>query len=417
MLNIKKHLICSLFFCMALTAYPQDTITLDPVTIYGVQFKNLEKAVEVLAKKFYQNYSVDPYISKMNYYKTIHSNAGYIDFKAAVGFISSGRTRNKEFASPMVMVIDKLSSYPFQSTGEELLEPDAVIARYPAGYANQSGVFEISRIKDNLEFSPLNPKYYKYFTYSYDENDRSKIYFKSNNKVKLKTLPIVAHGYIIFNTKTMEVNTLVFEDFVEYQYVLKVMPKAYDLKISFHFTKSKDQLILSEYSYKRVWNRADVEKSYSDIMPARRNPAKYNLEESFYMRSEMPLDLNNSIELANAADTLLINQHGTQYDTNIIWEILSFESAPYTREKWGEDCWLYDCTDLPLEEIISDLSKNTPFNEQIERYEDFSPTIKEYDLIMEYSGFKDKLPDFIIFIRLHKTYLGIYRQVYERDEL
>ena len=128
------------------------------------QNESADKVARTLAKNFNNEYSMNGFVSKMTAFKTVRSDNGYIDFKAAIGFIGlESRKSKSHFPVPQFAIIDRYASYPYHSNGTEILKEENIVGSFPLGYRNEFAVWELRNIGDILDFSPLNTTYSQQF--------------------------------------------------------------------------------------------------------------------------------------------------------------------------------------------------------------------------------------------------------------
>ena len=387
-------------------------VLIDSILITATRFDKPEKAMKVLSKNFYARYSIKAYVSKMRTVRIVRSNVGYIDFKAAIGFLSSGRGLKNKFRPPLLASLDRFSSYSYQSNQKDILEPNYLKGPYPIGYDNEPmlGV----PIGDLLELSPLNPALYKYYIYTFDDKDKRIIHFKSDNSVKFNKLPVITEGYIIYNDQQVQIERIFFNDYAGYNYSSAVIPKAYNISISLDFVESDDQLILNKYSYHRIWNNENLEKSYYDFPSARRNPVKNGIEEWFILYTAPPIYLSEDMIDLKIKNKNIASIY-QKSDSRLLWWILSFGCAPYTPDRWKIDFDSFDIP-VPFKDIVSDLSKDTPLSEQVMKYKDYTPTIIEFNRFKEIFGFSTKdISDYDTFIEMYKVAWDAFNRLYDLE--
>ena len=374
------------------------------------QNESADKVVRTLSRNFSNEYSMNGFVSKMKAFKTVRSESGYIDFKAAVGFIGLEQRRSKShFPAPQFAIIDKYASYPYHSNGTEILKEENIVGSFPLGYRNEFAVWELRNIGDILDFSPLNSTYSQQFIYTYDERESNRINFKSdNNTYNLSRLPVVANGYIIYDPDNMRVKKIVFNDYSSYRYVKAIQKKAYIPTITLDFISHNDMLVLSSISFKRVWNIENVDRSYDIYPPNRRNPVENGVTDYFLMIIDTPIDtwgdfMQKNSNLSNIRTS----------DKRVPWWIMSFECAPYSPERWTYSYFAsFSSDEIPVKEIFSDLAKEVEVAKQVERFIDYTPHIHDYVILRDRYGLNRDFYDYQSFLRFYKSVYPIFNELY-----
>lgn len=370
------------------------------------QSESADKVAKSIAKNFNNSYSMDGYVSGMKAFKTIRSKEGYIDFKAAVGLAGFEARRSKAyFKSPMFAVTDRFASFSYQSDAKNILTEENITGSYPLGYRNDFAVWELRNIGDILDFSPLNPVYAALYNYEYDPNDPTRIYFKSDNiSHSLNRLPVVASGYIIYNAELMQIERVIFDDYSSYRYVKIIQPKAYEITITIDFTTYNNKLIISEIAFNRIWNKKGMDRSYDTYPPNRRDPVGNEIAEYFLMIIDPPLEEYRSFMQTSAR----LNNMGAS-DNRLAWWVMSYECAPYNPERWPQSFFLeYSSEEMPVNEIFRDLSKYTPIYQQVDRFINYSPAIKEYVILRDRYGLGIDLSDYQSFLKFYNSVYDIF---------
>ena len=375
------------------------------------QNESADKIARTLAKNFNNEYSINGFVSKMTAFKTVRSGKGYIDFKAAAGYIGmESRKAKSHFPAPQFAITDRYASYPYQSDGTEILREENIAGSFPLGYRNEFAVWELRNIGDILDFSPLNSTYSQQFTYTHDKREDNRINFKSdNNTYDLSRLPVVASGYIIYDPNNMRVKKIVFEDFSSYRYVKAIQKKAYTPTITLDFIQHNDILAISSISFKRVWNVENVDRSYDIYPPNRKNPVENGITDYFLMIIDTPMDTWDNF-MQNRSKLSTINTKAS--DKRLPWWVMSFECAPYTPEKWS-DSYLtsFSSSEMPVKEILSDLTKEIEVDKQVERFINYTPLIQDYVILRDRYGLNRDFYDYQSFLKFHKSASSLFNQL------
>lgn len=404
---LKIQVFLMFLFLLPVCGYAQEEkkVELNAVVIEH-KISNAQKVIKVIASDFVKRYSPKNEISKATEYRAVKANGSFIDFKAGKGFYLSRKydPKNKFGKAPLLCFIDRYASVSYTSNGEEFLEPERIITKYPLGYDNNNMESLTTRIISIMvQFSPINTEYSKYFEYSFT-NEIGKIHFKSIEDQIPQKGKIRAEGDIYYNINNFSVERIIFNKFEPYIYI-KDGEYTHSNYVLAEFDNNLN--IRSFYSNMK-WDKTNQSAINNILTPTRRNPQKYNLQEFYLLILDQPVySMDNN---------MLVSDYRTmkrRSDIDSLFNKLSFYCLRYENCAYTPSLWRYILStqtgEFPLKQAIEDLNKKTNIEDQASRYLNYEPTVDDFNrLSVLYEGAYDKnLPDY-------QSFISYYKQVYKK---
>lgn len=312
---------------------------------------NPAKIMKNAAKNFAAKYSKN-YAAQLLQYRSVSCNHKYCEFNAYMGVIALLDFNQNQaplfWQNPAnhirIAPLNVLRSSAFDYNGNELelssINTDGFnIERFSTGYVN-SPIGNALKIKRSLEvYSPLNPKMIANYTYKINkmfQNNKNEqlaqIEFETIRDCFPAKCRLLGKGSILYNITKRSIESIKMDDFVDF-YSTAARKDSYNgkkatipsIEITYEhingtiFTKS----IALHIGWKKPDQITNDDFIYSIVNNARRNPFKYNLEETEYCLFSNPKEL----------DKVKIEKlEGTIYKSHL--EYGRFYSAPYSPELW-----------------------------------------------------------------------------------
>jgi len=403
---LKITAIFCISYLLPIFGYAQEEreIKLNAVVIEH-KIKDPQKVIKIIASDFVKRYSPQNEISRVTEYRAIKANGSFIDFKAGKGFYLSKKydPKSKSGKAPLLCFIDRYASLSYASNGEDVLEPEYIVDKYPLGYNNIMGYLTADIVSIIVQFSPLNTEYYKYFEYFFT-NEIGKIHFKSVEDQIPQKCKIRAEGDIYYNINNFSIERIIFNTLEPYIYgqTGKYAHSNYVL------AEFDDNLNIRSLYYNRKWDKTTQSAVKNISLPTRRNPQKYNLQEYYLLTLDPAVYCMDNNMLVSEYKTLKRREDLDSLFNKLSFYCLRYENCTYTPYLW-RDILDAETGEFPLKQAIEELNKKAKIEDQISRYRNYEPTIDDYNrLSVFYDGGYDK------YIPNYQTFISYYKQIHKK---